>query len=333
MHALRDTHHNQTVKNTLFEMLKIIFYGTPHFAVACLASLVQKKVGVCAVVTAPDKPVGRGKKIKYGPVKEYCLANQIQLFQPENLKDPAFVNTIAELKPDLQIVVAFRMLPKQVWNLPRLGTFNLHASLLPNYRGAAPINWAVINGETHTGLTTFLIDEEIDTGHILLQDEIAMKEDETAASLYEKMLIKAPTLIHKTIHGLANQSIKPFIQKPRGDEKPAPKLHHENTRIDWKMPMKQITNLIRGLNPIPGAWTFFNDGAGQDLKMKLFEGYPIYAPHSLASGLLIVENKKLLISTPEGYLDCTMVQLPNKRKMAAKDLLNGYSFNPKATVF
>jgi len=314
-------------------MLKIVFYGTPHFAVTCLASLIQKKAGVCAVVTAPDKPVGRGKKVKYGPVKEYCLANQIELLQPENLKDSAFVNAIAELKPDLQIVVAFRMLPKQIWTLPRLGTFNLHASLLPNYRGAAPINWAVINGENRTGLTTFLIDEEIDTGHILLQDEIAMKEEETAESLYEKMLLKAPPLIHRTIHGLANQSIKPFIQKPRGDEKSAPKLDHENTRIDWKMPLKQIASLIRGLNPLPGAWTFFNDGVGQDLKMKIFEGCPIYASHSFASGLLIVENKKLLIATAEGYLDCTIVQLPNKRRMAAKDLLNGYSFNPKTAVF
>ncbi|MDO9039139.1 MAG: methionyl-tRNA formyltransferase, partial [Lutibacter sp.] len=234
--------------------LRIVFMGTPDFAVATLDALVKAKFNVVGVITTPDKPAGRGQKIQQSPVKKYALAQNLTVLQPSNLKSEEFLNQLKSLHANLQIVVAFRMLPKAVWQLPEYGTFNLHASLLPNYRGAAPINWAIINGETKTGVSTFFIDEKIDTGNIILQEEVAIGDNETLGELHDKLMDIGSRLVVKTVQ-LIEKGTVATIKQPEIEEKPAPKIFTETCKIDWDDSLSNIYNLIRGLNPFPAAWT------------------------------------------------------------------------------
>lgn len=313
--------------------LKIVFYGTPEFAVHQLDYLYQQKCIIVAVVTAPDKPSGRGKKIKISAVKKYALTKQLPLLQPTNLKAPSFQEAIEERNPDCQVVVAFRMLPKNIWSLSRLGTINLHASLLPNYRGAAPINWVIKNGERHSGLTTFLIDEQIDTGAMLLQEKIELYPEETAGSLHDRLAALGGPLLYNTIVQLDAGELQPQVQQLQGNEKMAPKLDKANMRIDWKEPLPSIAQHIRAMSPYPGAWTVFIDPKGSEEILKIFSAKIKIEKHHLPPHQLFIRDREMLITTPEGYLICEEVQLPNKRKMTASAILNGYTFDKNTRIY
>ena len=313
--------------------LKLIFYGTPEFAVHQLDYLYLQKCTILAVVTAPDKPSGRGKKLQMSAVKKYALKKNIPVLQPQNLKAPAFIEQIKNLQPDCQIVVAFRMLPKSVWSLSRLGTINLHASLLPNYRGAAPINWVIKNGERYSGLTTFLIDEKIDTGALLLQEKIELQSEETAGSLHDRLAALGGPLLYKTLAQLDAGQLQPQVQQLQGNEKIAPKLDKENMRIDWKEPLSLIAQHIKAMSPYPGAWTVFTDSNENEQILKIFRVSIKIEKHNLPPQQLVIRDREMLISTPEGFLICEEVQLPNKRKMAANALLNGYTFERNTRIY
>lgn len=310
---------------------KIIFYGTPEFARFCLEKLVEEGFPILAVVTAPDRKAGRGKKMNASAVKVYSEEQNLPLLQPENLKDPSFVAALKNLAPEIQVVVAFRMLPKVVWQVPKLGTINLHASLLPNYRGAAPINWVLINGETKTGVSTFIINESIDTGALLLQKEIPINEEDTVGLLHDALLSLGAPLIVETLVGLMNNSLQPMQQQLSGDEKEAPKLTSENTRINWNDSLKVIINKIRGLSPYPGAWSKYSNEE-EEGRVKIFKANPVYMTHTKSIGQICVIDGEILIATKEGYLNCSEIQLPNKKRMTAQALLNGYSFVENARV-
>ncbi len=313
------------------KQIKVIFYGTPDFARDCLKHLINEGVNISAVVTAPDKYSGRGRRINFSSVKEFCLKKNIKIFQPENLKDKLFLSLIKKIAPDIQIVVAFRMLPKEVWSIAKDFTFNLHASLLPNYRGAAPINWAIINGEKKTGLTTFIIDDHIDTGLILLKEEVEISSFDSALTLYNKLLNKAGPLIKKTIKYHLSGRLNPKKQILIGGEKYAPKLTTNNIKIDWNSSLDLIEKKIRGLCPFPGAWTFFiNDD--KKSRMKIIQSSVIYLNHSDKILRIIEKDGNILISHKEGYLKCEIIQLENKKKMDAKSLLNGYKFSENSFV-
>ena len=310
---------------------KIIFFGTPTFAVKCLEKIVEEKFNVVAVVTAPDRPAGRGRQLKTSAVKQFAEALNIPLLQPTKLKAPEFSEQLNELEPDLMIVVAFRMLPKRVWSIPPRGTFNLHASLLPSYRGAAPINWAIINQEKYSGVTTFLINEEIDSGAILLQEKVFIEEEDTAGSLHDKLAEKGSELISKTIRGIFEGFITPQKQEIRGSEKAAPKLNKENIFIDWDQPLEAIQAKIKGLSPYPGArFNWIEDD--KIAVIKIFEAEMVLENHHFNPKQVIIKDKKILIAHPSGFLNCKILQFPNKKQMNAVDLLNGYSFSNKVEV-
>ena len=310
--------------------MRIVFMGTPQFAVYALQALNESEYDVVGVVTSVDKPAGRGKQLRQSAVKEYAVAEKLHLLQPENLKDSAFTKELEFLNADVFIIVAFRMLPKTVWSIPLKGTFNLHASLLPNYRGAAPINWAIINNETITGATTFYIDDKIDTGAILLKEELAIEPTETIGSLHDKLAPLGANLILKTLDYIAtNPTPKP--QLLTGDEKEAPKLTKENTKIDWKQSLKYIDGLVRGLNPYPVAWLEIQNGESV-LKVKIFQAIPIVEKHTLRIGNVFIEDKKIKIVHKEGILIVEELQLPNKKRMHAQALLNGFTFENGAEV-
>ena len=310
--------------------MRIVFMGTPQFAVYALQALNESEHDVVGVVTSVDKPAGRGKQLRQSAVKEYAVAEKLHLLQPENLKDSAFTKELEFLNADVFIIVAYRMLPKTVWSIPLKGTFNLHASLLPNYRGAAPINWAIINNETITGATTFYIDDKIDTGAILLKEELAIEPTETVGSLHDKLAPLGANLILKTLDYIAtNPTPKP--QLLTGDEKEAPKLTKENTQIDWKQSLKYIDGLVRGLNPYPVAWLEIQNGASV-LKVKIFKAIPINEKHTLRIGNVFIEDKKIKIVHKEGILIVEELQLPNKNRMYAQALLNGFTFENGAEV-
>jgi methionyl-tRNA formyltransferase len=310
--------------------MRIVFMGTPQFAVYALQALNESKHDVVGVVTSVDKPAGRGKQLRQSAVKEYAVAEKLHLLQPENLKDSAFTKELEFLNADVFIILAFRMLPKTVWSIPLKGTFNLHASLLPNYRGAAPINWAIINNETITGATTFYIDDKIDTGAILLKEELAIEPTETIGSLHDKLAPLGANLILKTLDYIAtNPTPKP--QLLTGDEKEAPKLTKENTKIDWKQSLKYIDGLVRGLNPYPVAWLEIQNGESV-LKVKIFQAIPIVEKHTLRIGNVFIEDKKIKIVHKEGILIVEELQLPNKKRMHAQALLNGFTFENGAEV-
>ncbi len=309
---------------------RIVFMGTPDFAVGVLKSLLQHQYNVVGVITAPDKPSGRGRKMNQSAVKKYALEQQIAVLQPTNLKDKNFLEALKLWDANLQIVVAFRMLPKAVWQLPALGTFNLHASLLPHYRGAAPINWAIINGETKTGVTTFFIDEKIDTGEIILQEEVLINTTDTAGSLHDKLMEVGSELVIQTVKCIQEGTAK-TIKQPDVVGKPAPKIYKDTCKIDWQQPIDTIYNKIRGLNPYPGAWTLL-DNAGEQIEAKIFNAAKEVTHHHYNTGKLITSKKELKVAVQDGYISIDEIQLPGKRKMKVVDLLNGFTFHKGAKM-
>lgn len=310
--------------------LRIIFMGTPDFAVAILKHLIVNKYQVVGVITAPDKAAGRGRKINESAVKKYARSQDLHILQPSNLKDQDFLATLKTLNANLQIVVAFRMLPKVVWQMPEFGTFNLHASLLPAYRGAAPIHWALINGETTTGVTTFFIDDKIDTGEIILQEEIPILANETVGTLHDNLMQLGATLVSKTIDYIGTGGIK-TVKQPDLEEKSAPKLNVENTAINWNAPLAVVYNKIRGLNPFPAAWTTIQNNE-ERITAKIYAVKKESEVHDFANGKIIATKKELKIAVPQGYIIIEEIKLSGKKKMDAKSLLNGYSFSSDAKM-
>ncbi|MBU2907588.1 MULTISPECIES: methionyl-tRNA formyltransferase [Arenibacter] len=301
---------------------RIVFMGTPDFAVAILDKLVKNDCNIVGVITAPDKPAGRGRKLHESAVKAYAMEHGLKIMQPTNLKDPNFITELQGLSPELQIVVAFRMLPKAVWNMPKLGTFNLHASLLPQYRGAAPINWAIINGEKETGVTTFFIDDKIDTGAILLQKKTSISEEDTAGSLHDKLMHLGADLVLETIHKLESKAIAPSKQQEDKPLKEAYKLHKETCEIDWNQDIATIYNFIRGLSPYPTAWTTMYNGE-DELFLKIYSAKKDLEQHQLKVGTIAFTKNELKVAVKGGYINLLEIQLPGKRKMTTKEVLNG----------
>ena len=312
---------------------KIIFFGTPSFAVTSLDKINSKFI-VDYVVTSPDKRSGRGQKLNESDVKKYTLKNKIKTLQPSNLMDEEFINQIKGLKPDLIIVVAFRKLPAEVFNIPRHGTINLHASLLPNYRGAAPINWCLMNGEIKTGVTTFYINEKIDQGDILLQKEIMIKNEDDFGSLYTKLSEVGAELVVKTVEGIFNNSLKPIKQNFIDDLKLAPKLNSENTRINWSRSTNDIIGQIKGLSPKPGAWTMIKNGENR-FRLKILKAMKEKGPllKNNLIGKIVINNGELRIYNEDGAINCSVIQLENKREMTSKELLNGLKFDENSHVY
>jgi len=308
--------------------LRIVFMGTPGFAVATLGSLLMNGFNVVGVITVPDKPAGRGRTIQKSPVKIFAESSYIQVLQPSNLKDPDFVNTLNGLKPDIFIVVAFRMLPEVVWKIPSIGTINLHASLLPDYRGAAPINHAIINGETRTGVTTFFIDNKIDTGNILLREEIHIFPFENAGDLHDRMTKLGARLIVKTLAGIVEKSISPQPQSnfitPGTELKKAPKIHPEDCIINWNSGAVKIHNLIRGLAPVPGARSVLK-GKKSSLTVKFFESIPEIEKHSHKPGTIVSDGKhNFKIACTDGFVSISLLQLEGKNRMNSIEFLRGF---------
>lgn len=302
--------------------LRIIFMGTPEFAVPSLQILLEHGFNVVAVVTATDKPGGRGRKeLMETPVKKFARAHQIPVLQPTNLKAPAFIEALEALGANLQIVVAFRMLPEVVWSMPKFGTFNLHGSLLPQYRGAAPINWAIIRGEKQTGVTTFFITHEIDTGTVIYQEALPIGEQETAGELHDRMAILGAQLVLRTTQAIASETA-PAIAQDHSRASYAPKIFHETCQISFDQSTEQVHNFIRGLSPYPGAWTIH-----QDQELKIFKSSPDYTPPTAPPGTLLTDQKTYAkITTLDGAVFLEEIQLQGRRRMSIRDFLNGFRF-------
>lgn len=308
--------------------LRIVFMGTPDFAVATLGCLIMNGFNVVAVVTAPDKPAGRGRKLKKSAVKEFAEFSSLPVLQPASLKDPVFIDELKKLEPDLSIVVAFRMLPEVIWRIPKSGTINLHASLLPNYRGAAPINHAIINGETVTGVTTFFIDEKIDTGSILLREEVPIFAYDNAGDLHDRLKLNGARLVIKTIEGIANDNLKPKSQKEfvktNDILRPAPKLSPEFCIIDWKKDVLSVNNFIRGLAPYPCARTFLSNNS-TELSLKIYEALPEKEHVSAEPGEILSDGKKYIkIACSDGFINISSLQLEGKTRMSTAEFLRGF---------
>lgn len=313
--------------------LKIVFMGTPEFAVGILDTILkQNQHEIVGVITAPDKPAGRGQKIKFSAVKDYTVDKNLKLLQPTNLKDEIFLSELKALNANLFIIVAFRMLPKVVWSMPEFGTFNLHASLLPNYRGAAPINWAIINGETKTGVTTFFIDDKIDTGAVILSKEIIISENENAGSLHDKLMILGSEAVSETLSLISHGNIRTTIQQDSSDIKTAYKLDKENSKIDFSKNVIQIFNLIRGLSPYPTAWCNFKDG-DNEWNIKIYEVEKEIIPHKYIIGKIITTKKEIKMAVLDGFIHILYLQFPGKKKMLAHELLNGINFSENTYAF
>jgi methionyl-tRNA formyltransferase len=308
--------------------MRIIFMGTPDFAVATLQRLVENGFEVVAAITAPDKPVGRGQKMSESPVKKYALSRGIPVLQPEKLKNKAFLEELANYKADLQVVVAFRMLPEAVWAMPKMGTINLHGSLLPQYRGAAPINWAVINGEIMTGVTTFFIEKEIDTGNIIFSENIEIKATDTAGDLHDRMMWIGGDLMVKTVKAIES-GVYPSVKQDFSQElKPAPKIFKETCKIDWQQDAKAIYDFVRGLSPYPAAWTTLDGKV-----LKIFETEIVNEELLELDNLVFEEfklktdhKKHLLIQTSDSFLAIKSLQLEGKKRMSTEEFLRGYRF-------
>ncbi|SMD44291.1 methionyl-tRNA formyltransferase [Aquiflexum balticum DSM 16537] len=300
--------------------LRIVFMGTPEFAVPSLEILVENGWSVVAVITAPDKPQGRGQKFIPSPIKETALKNGIPVLQPTNLKSPEFIDELKRYQADIQVVVAFRMLPEVVWNMPRLGTFNLHASLLPDYRGAAPINWAIINGETETGVTTFFLKHEIDTGSIIFQEKEPIYPEDNAGTLYQRLMTKGASLVLKTLEAVANQEIDPKPQEEQKITPHAPKIYKETCEIDWNKPAEEIHNHVRGLSPYPAAWTQF-----QGKMCKVFKTEVSNKIHAnLNPGEFLSDGRtNLVFQTGKGSIKILELQLEGKKRMGIQEFLRG----------
>lgn len=314
------------------EKLRIIFMGTPEFAVGILDTIIKNNYEVVGVITAADKPAGRGQKLKYSAVKEYALENNLTLLQPTNLKDESFLEELKSLNANLQIVVAFRMLPKVVWEMPALGTFNLHASLLPNYRGAAPINWAIINGETKTGVTTFFIDDKIDTGAMILSSETEISASENAGQLHDRLMHLGSDTVIETLQLIENGNVTTTTQTDSLEIKTAYKLNKENCKIDWSKSASEINNLIRGLSPYPAAWCFFSD-KNEEWNVKIYDTKIIMEQHEHPIGSLLCTKKEMKVAVTGGYIQILSLQFPGKKKMNAHELLNGIVFSESAKAY
>lgn len=303
--------------------LKVIFFGTPDFAKASLEAIHQSHHEIVGVVTVADKQAGRGQKIHESPVKKYAVDNQLPVFQPEKLRNPEFLQEIKNLNADIFVVVAFRMMPKILFEMPRLGTFNLHASLLPDYRGAAPINFAVINGETKTGATTFFINEKIDEGNILLQESLEISPEENAGILHDRLMEMGAKLVVKTLDGLAENSItekpQPIVEHPKN----AFKIFKEDTKIDWQKSTKEIFDFIRGMSPYPAAFTTLKIG-NDDKGLKIFRGNYEIKNHQNEAGTIKISKNEFEIFTKDGIYFPLEVQLEGKKRMETKDFLNGF---------
>ena len=311
--------------------LKIIFFGTPSFAVDSLHEI-QLNYNVDFVVTTPDKKSGRGQKINESEVKQYAKKNNIEILQPENLNDKEFINQIEAIQPDLIVVVAFRKLPFEIFSIPKYGTINLHASLLPNYRGAAPINWCLINNEKKTGVTTFYINERIDQGDILLKKEIIISDEDDFGSLYLKLSSIGSKLLVKTVNGIITNTLEASKQIIDENIKIAPKLSKENTRIDWNKPADEILGKIRGLSPIPGAWTILKNG-DSEIRMKILKAVILKKVSNKKVGTILIHDKEIHVYSKDSIMNCTLIQLENKRVMSAKDLVNGLKLDENSLVY
>ncbi|MBR5984067.1 MAG: methionyl-tRNA formyltransferase [Bacteroidales bacterium] len=306
--------------------IPIIFMGTPEFAVTSLKTLLDKGYNVKAVVTTPDKPAGRGKNIQFSDVKKFALEHNLPILQPEKLKSPEFLAQLKEINADLFVVVAFRMLPKEVWAMPKRGTINLHAALLPDYRGAAPINHAIINGETETGITTFYIDEQIDTGKIIMQEKCPIEPKDNIGTLYDKLMYIGAEAVCKTVDIIAEGNVNAIEQDSIRTEglHPAPKITKEFCQINWNAKAVDIHNLIRGLSPYPAAWCYLKD----EITAKIFTSLYSIEKHNLAAGTFVSDNKSFLkVATPDGFVSILELQMQGKKRMAIKDFLNGFKFN------
>ena len=310
--------------------IRIVFMGTPDFAVESLKALVENGYNVVGVITAPDKPAGRGRQLSESAVKKYAAENNLNLLQPEKLKNQEFIAELETLKADLQIVVAFRMLPEIVWNMPPMGTFNLHASLLPQYRGAAPLNWAIINGETETGVTTFLLSHEIDTGQIIFQEKVTITENDSVGDLHDRMMEIGSKLVLKTVDALAEGVIQPIDQEQLINNtdriKPASKIFKDDCRIDWTKDTVSVRNLIRGLSPYPTAWTeLYHPEKNETLTAKIYAAHFENSNLPAAPGTMQTDGKKYLkIACPDGWLSLTDLQLSGKKRMKIDELLRGF---------
>lgn len=304
--------------------MKIVFMGTPDFATGVLRAILQSSHRVVGVITAPDKPSGRGRKLNSSSVKTFAISQGLPVLQPKNLKDPEFLGELKALGADIQVVVAFRMLPKQVWQMPKKGTFNLHASLLPDYRGAAPINWAIINGETKSGVTTFFIDDKIDTGAVIDQTIMDIAPDENLGELHDRMMTAGAALVNKTLDAIENQSYT-LKEQDTDNPKMAPKLNPENCKIDWNQNGTKIFNLIRGLNPYPAAWTSIQSG-DSEIKAKIYRVSFQVLTHQKAAGTLEQTKKELFVYCQDGKIKIETIKIAGKKIMDAQSLLNGFNF-------
>ena len=312
--------------------IKIVFMGTPDFAVATLKALLDHKYNVVGVITAPDRPAGRGQKLRASAVKEFALKHNLPLLQPKNLKSDSFLEELKALHANLQIVVAFRMLPKVVWQMPEYGTFNLHASLLPQYRGAAPIHWAIINGEKETGVTTFFIDDKIDTGEIIDWETLTIGDDETVGSLHDRLMIIGSQLVVETVKHIEKGDVKTTKQGTINNVKTAYKLNRDNCKVDWSQSIDVIYNKIRGLNPFPAAWCYLNNNENEPLTVKIYGIEKVEADHTYENGSIITTKNELKVTCSGGYINIREIQLPGKRKMEVKSLLNGFEFSETAKL-
>ena len=317
--------------------LRIVYMGTPEFAVESLKRLVEGGYNIVGVITMPDKPMGRhGSVLQPSPVKQYAVSQGLKVLQPEKLKNEEFVAELRSLNADLQIVVAFRMLPEVVWSMPRLGTFNLHASLLPQYRGAAPINWAVINGDTETGITTFFLKHEIDTGEIIDQVRVPMADTDNVEVVYERLMRLGGDLVLKTVDAILEGSVKTIPQEELaqvGELRPAPKIFKETCRIDWTIGVKRIYDFVRGLSPYPAAWTELYQEGTDPVMLKIFETEKLFCEHSLAPGTIVTDCKTYFkIASSDGYVNVLSLQLAGKKRMEINDFLRGYRHTEKAYV-
>lgn len=302
--------------------LRIAFMGTPEFAVTIASAIQQSQHELVGIVTVADKPAGRGQKVSESAVKQFAVAQDIPVLQPEKLKDSVFLADLAAWEADVFVVVAFRMLPKEVWAMPKMGTFNLHASLLPLYRGAAPINWAIINGESQTGVTSFFIDDKIDTGEMILQRHVDIAPDETAGQLHDRLAVLGAQTVVETLDLIAAGEVKTQPQDLVTEFKTAYKLNRENTKINWQADGQTIHNLIRGLSPYPAAWTNWYQGE-QVASVKIYLSSFEKGQHTEAVGTVILEKKNLKVAVKDGYLHILELQLPGKKRLAAIDVING----------
>lgn len=318
--------------------MRILYMGTPEFAVESLKRLVEGGYNVVGVITMPDKPMGRhGSVLQASPVKQYAVSQGLRVLQPERLKDESFIEELRSLKADLQIVVAFRMLPEVVWNMPPMGTFNLHASLLPQYRGAAPINWAVINGDTETGITTFFLKHEIDTGEIIDQVRVPIADTDNVEVVYDKLMRLGGDLTLKTVDAILAGTVKTTPQEELAqvtELRPAPKIFKETCRIDWNKGVKAVYDFIRGLSPYPAAWTELHEtAASQPVMLKIFESRKEFCTPEEAVGTVVTDGKSYLkVATTDGYIDILSLQLAGKKRMPVADFLRGFHYSADACV-